>query len=91
MGTAWSLPNLSPGGKHAEVRKMLRRAIGPQRVAHHDPAIEKCAARMVLKLQDSTGDPSQLILGYAILHFVFTVVLTKGQRSRSACHYRHIW
>ncbi|KIM28405.1 hypothetical protein M408DRAFT_23786 [Serendipita vermifera MAFF 305830] len=63
MGLAWTLPNLPPGGKHAEVRKMMRRAIGPQRVGHHDPVVEKCAARLALKLQTVKGDPSQIILG----------------------------
>ncbi|KIM28315.1 hypothetical protein M408DRAFT_23718 [Serendipita vermifera MAFF 305830] len=58
MGLWWTMPNLPPGPKLAEARKMLRRAIGPQRVGHHDPAIEKSAARAMVTLQTVKGGPT---------------------------------
>ncbi|KIM28408.1 hypothetical protein M408DRAFT_23789 [Serendipita vermifera MAFF 305830] len=62
MGLSWTLTDLAPGPKHAEIRKMLRRAIGPQRVGHHDTTIEKCAARAMLRLQTVKGNPTKDIL-----------------------------
>ncbi|KIM28401.1 hypothetical protein M408DRAFT_140803 [Serendipita vermifera MAFF 305830] len=61
MELNWFLTNLHPGPKHAEIRKMLRRAIGPQRVGHHDPSIEKSAAALMLSLHASEGSPAHVI------------------------------
>lgn len=54
---------------------MLRRGIGPQRVAHHDPMIEKAAMALVLKLQASKGDPVPVIMRYAVYRTVGIQIL----------------
>lgn len=62
MGLKWTTTFLQPGPQHSHHRQMLRRGIGPQRVASHTDNIEKNTVSLVLSLQDFEGDPHALVL-----------------------------
>lgn len=55
MGWEWEMPLLQPGPSHSNQRKMLRRAIGPQRVGSHDPRIELEVAKLITLLNTFQG------------------------------------
>lgn len=57
MGWGWSLAFLDPGHALLEQRKMLRRGIGPQRIASHNPQIEKTTSEIIVGLKAFEGDP----------------------------------
>lgn len=57
MGWEWSLAFMDPSHTLLEQRKMLRRGIGPQRIASHNSLIEKITAEMVVGLNTFEGDP----------------------------------
>jgi hypothetical protein len=57
MGWEWSLAFMDPCPTLLEQRKLLRRGIGPQRIASHNPLIEKGTAEMMVKLKAFEGDP----------------------------------
>ncbi|KIM28310.1 hypothetical protein M408DRAFT_308234 [Serendipita vermifera MAFF 305830] len=62
MGLHWITPLIQPGTHHSNQRKMLRRGMGPQRVASHDSKIEKNTRNLIITLQNFQGDPRHLIL-----------------------------
>lgn len=61
MGWEWSLPVMDPGPTLLEQRKLLRRGIGPQRIASHNPLIEKATAEMMVKLKTFEGNPAIIV------------------------------
>jgi hypothetical protein len=61
MGFEWSLAFMNPGHTLLEQRKLLRRGIGPQRIANHNPLIEKATAEMMVKLKAFEGDPAIIV------------------------------
>ncbi|KIM28322.1 hypothetical protein M408DRAFT_139912 [Serendipita vermifera MAFF 305830] len=62
MGSQWHTTVLQPGAQHSYQRKMLRRAIGPQRVGSHDLVIEKNVTKLMLTLQKFEGNPHRTFL-----------------------------
>jgi cytochrome P450 len=58
MGWKWSLAVVQPGPSHSNQRKMLRRAIGPQRVGSHDAYIESETAKLLTTFEKFEGDPN---------------------------------
>jgi hypothetical protein len=61
MGWEWNLAFMDPDPPVLEQRKLLRRGIGPQRIASHNPLIEKAAAEMMVKLKMFEGDPAIIV------------------------------
>ncbi|PVF97319.1 cytochrome P450 [Serendipita vermifera] len=69
MGWEWELVMLPPGPRHSIQRKMLRRSIGPQQVASHDPLIESEIAKLMTVLSTFQGSPVDTIQ-FCIGHMV---------------------
>ncbi|PVF93579.1 cytochrome P450 [Serendipita vermifera] len=61
VGWNWNLGLVQPGIHHSNQRKMLRRAIGPQRVGSHDPLIESVVAKLMTVLNTFEGNPNDVI------------------------------
>ncbi|PVF97375.1 cytochrome P450 [Serendipita vermifera] len=61
IGWEWQLPLLQPNLHHSNQRKMLRKAVGPQRVGSHDPLIESDATKFMTSLSTFKGAPLHLI------------------------------
>lgn len=57
----WSLALVQPNSHHSDQRKILRKAIGPQRVGSYDSMIESEVAKLMPKLLSFTGDPSYTV------------------------------
>jgi cytochrome P450 len=66
MGWKWLTTLLQPGPNHLSQRKMLRRAIGPQRVGSHDPLIESDVAKLMNVLSTFQGNPSDTVQQYVL-------------------------
>lgn len=64
MGWEWEMPLLQPGLRHSNQRKMLRRAIGPQRVGSHDIRTESEIAKLMTILDTFEGAPIGVIQQY---------------------------
>lgn len=64
VGWSWNLGLVQPGIHHYNQRKMLRRAIGPQRVGSHDPLIESVVANLMTVLNTFEGNPNDVIEHY---------------------------
>ncbi|PVF93583.1 cytochrome P450 [Serendipita vermifera] len=64
IGWAWTLGVLQPGPNHSTQRKMLRRAIGPQRVSSHDAMVESTVAKLMTGLKAFRGNPNEIIQKY---------------------------
>jgi hypothetical protein len=61
MDWKWGLP-LRPADKtHQEMRKMLRRGIGSQRIGSHDDLFDECAKELMLHFQVTRGEPIPVI------------------------------
>ncbi|PVF93586.1 cytochrome P450 [Serendipita vermifera] len=58
IGWQWNMIFHQPSPQLFDQRKMLRRAIGPQRVGSHDPLIESVAAQLLTTLTTFHGDPT---------------------------------
>ncbi|PVF97367.1 cytochrome P450 [Serendipita vermifera] len=58
MEGEWGMGFMPPGAHHANQRKMLRRAIGPQRVGIHDSLIESEAVKLMPALNAFQGNPN---------------------------------
>ncbi|PVF97326.1 cytochrome P450 [Serendipita vermifera] len=61
MGWQWEMPLQQPGFHHSNQRKMLRRAIGPQRVGSHDPRIEYEISKLLIALNTFQGTPLDVL------------------------------
>ncbi|PVF97212.1 cytochrome P450 [Serendipita vermifera] len=61
MGWNWLTTLLQPGPSHLNQRKMLRRAIGPQRVGTHDTLIESDVTKLMTVLGTFQGNPSDTV------------------------------
>lgn len=61
MDWKWGLPLRQADKNHQEMRKMLRRGIGPQRIGSHDELLEVCAKELILNFRIAKGDPIPLI------------------------------
>jgi cytochrome P450 len=71
MKLGWSPAFVQPGPNHSNQRKMLRRAIGPQRVASYDPTMEFEVAKFMLELGTFQGHPF-LTLQLYVQHLSFS-------------------
>ncbi|PVF95231.1 cytochrome P450 [Serendipita vermifera] len=63
MGFSWSLLQTQPGPDFNELRKIIRRVLGPQSVDDYDPLMEQEAETLVARLKDFSGDPTDMIFG----------------------------
>jgi hypothetical protein len=61
LGWEWEMPMLQPNSHLINQRKMLRRAIGPQRVASHDRRIEYEVAQIMTVLNTFQGAPIDVV------------------------------
>ncbi|PVG00533.1 cytochrome P450 [Serendipita vermifera] len=61
MGFGWGLLQISPGHAFHEMRKILRKVIGPQAVVEYDHVLEGEAKDLVKNLENFEGDPSKVI------------------------------
>lgn len=77
MGWQWVLTFLPLGVNHSNQRKMLRRALGPQRVGSYDANIESEAAKFMTVLNTFQGNPNRII-EHCLGRLVSTV--TYGER-----------
>ncbi|PVG01693.1 cytochrome P450 [Serendipita vermifera] len=57
----WSLIHIQATQSHSNQRKMLRQAIGPQRVGSHDFMIESTVANLMVELETFQGNPNLTI------------------------------
>jgi hypothetical protein len=64
MDWGWEMPLIQPGVHHSNQRKMLRRAIGPQRVARHYTRIESEVSKLITVLNTFQGAPISVIQEY---------------------------
>jgi cytochrome P450 len=64
MSLEWSTAFLQPGPSHSNQRKMLRKSIGPQRVASYNNLIQAEVAKLMLTLQNLKGSPVRAIQKY---------------------------
>lgn len=62
LGWSWNLTGRAADSTHEQIRQMLRRGIGPQRVSSHDPLIERSTHELLLKLNGLMGDPSPSVI-----------------------------
>jgi cytochrome P450 len=62
MGLKFSLAFTEPGPRLTEQRKMLRRGIGPQRIASHNEKFEKHTTKLALALAQFEGNSRELIM-----------------------------
>lgn len=71
MGFGWNLIQTQPSHRgFIEMRKIFRKAIGPQSVSDFDRLIEQEAASFVQRLSGFSGDPLPIIQEYASLDHV---------------------
>jgi hypothetical protein len=61
------MPLLQPGSHLSNQRKMLRRAIGPQRVGSHDSRIESDVAKLAIVMNTFQGAPVDIVQEYVII------------------------
>ncbi|PVF98200.1 cytochrome P450 [Serendipita vermifera] len=61
MDWGWFPTLRQPDKTHQEVRRMLNRGIGPQRIGSHNELFEDCVKELVLNLQTLRGDPTPLV------------------------------
>jgi hypothetical protein len=61
MGFGWGLLQISPGHAFHEMRKILRKVIGPQAVVEYDHVLEGEAKELVKNLENFEGDPQKVI------------------------------
>ncbi|PVF93566.1 cytochrome P450 [Serendipita vermifera] len=61
IGWNWSPVLAQPGPRHSNIRKYLRRAIGPQRIGSHDPLLESETAKFMLTLSTFQGNPDDVL------------------------------
>jgi cytochrome P450 len=61
MGFKWSLLQTQPGPDFNELRKIIRRVLGPQSVDDYDPLMEQEADALVARLRDFSGDPTNMV------------------------------
>ncbi|PVF93462.1 cytochrome P450 [Serendipita vermifera] len=75
MGWHWSVLFLqSSHPSHVNQRKMLRKAMGPQRVGSHDITIESTVAKLMLELETLQGNPNhtiQRVLGRMVIELTY--------------------
>ncbi|PVF97328.1 cytochrome P450 [Serendipita vermifera] len=74
MDFKWNVAFIQPGTNHSTQRKMLRRGVGPQRVASYDPAIESETVRLMEELETFQGNPTVTIehaLGRLVSKFTY--------------------
>jgi cytochrome P450 len=62
MGFKWNPALREPDNVHQEIKKMLKKAVGPQRVGSHDPLLEDCTKELMLKFGSLQGDPIPLLV-----------------------------
>ncbi|PVF93563.1 cytochrome P450 [Serendipita vermifera] len=61
MELSWNLALIQPTAHHSNQRKMLRKAIGPQRIGSHDPLIECEVGKLVHELAAFKGNPNLIL------------------------------
>lgn len=61
LGWNWALVIRQADSTHQLIRKMLRRGIGPQRVASHDPLVERTTNQLLVDLKGFHGNPKRLV------------------------------
>lgn len=74
METEWNLAFIQPGAKHQFMRKMLRRGIGPQRIASHDHLIQDRVSELMvslLKLKGAPGPTLASTLGSIVISLTY--------------------
>ncbi|KAG8844142.1 hypothetical protein FRB91_002809 [Serendipita sp. 411] len=62
MGNERNLSFIQPGATHQFMRKLLRRGIGPSRIATHNHLIETSVASLMLTLKDLRGSPASALM-----------------------------
>lgn len=68
MDWKWHVGLRQPDKSHQEIRKMLRRGIGPGRIGSHDNLIEDCCKELVLNFGNLQGDPTPTVAKYVQNH-----------------------
>jgi hypothetical protein len=76
MGWSWVLSLAQPGPTHATQRRMVRKAIGPQRVGSHDPLVESEISKLLKSLTKFQGNLIEMIQRYEMCCFKFDLNLT---------------
>ncbi|PVF92959.1 cytochrome P450 [Serendipita vermifera] len=61
MNLGWTTTLIQPGFHHSNQRKMMRRAIGPQRIETYNSSIELAVAELMVELETFRGNPKRSI------------------------------
>lgn len=61
MDYKWDIVLRQADKTHQEVRTMLRKGIGPQRIGSHDEFLEDCTKDLMLNLATLQGNPIPVV------------------------------